>query len=256
MKITEKELLSSDSARAAMIEKIIQEAFTDIDSFMTKYHDAIVRIVSENASDQAEIDRLLRRLSSESSQSFTVVVASKFEKLTTAERTYFETLGVIDDIALSDKQEIFARFVNDLETGFLDLSNKNRLELRREIRTAIGQDLSLKNLVENLELKTDKLSAYAKTIGQSSMSQVSQDYNNVSASNAGLTHALYAGTTTARTRPFCLERVGKVYSIDQIKDMSNGQLEPVITHRGGYNCTHRWVWVNLDWDKRFRDKLG
>jgi len=42
-------------------------------------------------------------------------------------------------------------------------------------------------------------------------------------------------------RPFCREHLGGVYSIDEIRAMSNGQGLPVEYYCGGYNCRHRWV---------------
>jgi len=47
----------------------------------------------------------------------------------------------------------------------------------------------------------------------------------------------------AGARPFCRERVGKVYSIDEIRGMSNGQGLAVEYFCGGWNCRHRWVAV-------------
>jgi len=45
----------------------------------------------------------------------------------------------------------------------------------------------------------------------------------------------------AGARPFCRERVGKVYSIEEIRAMDNGQGLAVEYFCGGWNCRHRWV---------------
>jgi len=47
----------------------------------------------------------------------------------------------------------------------------------------------------------------------------------------------------AGARPFCRERVGKVYSIEEIRAMDNGQGLAVEYFCGGWNCRHRWVAV-------------
>lgn len=58
----------------------------------------------------------------------------------------------------------------------------------------------------------------------------------------GVRYFRYAGASH-RARPFCRERIGKVYSIEEIRAMDNGQGLPVEFFCGGYNCRHRWVAV-------------
>ncbi len=55
----------------------------------------------------------------------------------------------------------------------------------------------------------------------------------------------YVGAV-AGARPFCRERVGKVYSIEEIRGMDNGQDLAVEYFCGGWNCRHRWVAVAED----------
>jgi hypothetical protein len=58
----------------------------------------------------------------------------------------------------------------------------------------------------------------------------------------GVSYFRYSGASTG-ARPFCRERIGKVYSIEEIRAMDNGQGLPVEFFCGGYNCRHRWVAV-------------
>lgn len=50
----------------------------------------------------------------------------------------------------------------------------------------------------------------------------------------------YSGPT-ANQRPWCAERTGRVFSIDEIRAMDNGQGLPPEQYCGGWNCRHRWV---------------
>lgn len=50
---------------------------------------------------------------------------------------------------------------------------------------------------------------------------------------------LYDGPHDQKTRPFCLEVIGKVYTLAALKQLDNGQGLPVESHRGGYRCRHR-----------------
>lgn len=60
------------------------------------------------------------------------------------------------------------------------------------------------------------------------------------AEKAGITKFLYVGPDDERTRPFCAEHVDRVYSLEEIRAMDNGQGLPVEVYGGGYNCRHHW----------------
>jgi hypothetical protein len=63
----------------------------------------------------------------------------------------------------------------------------------------------------------------------------------------------YVGPRDRKTRPFCAERVGRIYTRAAIDEMDNGQLKPVATFGGGYNCRHSWApLVRADLDRGTR----
>lgn len=49
----------------------------------------------------------------------------------------------------------------------------------------------------------------------------------------------YAGPT-GTVRPFCVEHIGRVYHIEEVKKMKNMFGQPALYYQGGYNCRHRW----------------
>ncbi len=49
---------------------------------------------------------------------------------------------------------------------------------------------------------------------------------------------LYSGPLDATTRPFCAQHLGKAYTLQALQRLDNGQLSPVQTFAGGYNCRH------------------
>lgn len=57
---------------------------------------------------------------------------------------------------------------------------------------------------------------------------------------------LFDGPIDAKMRPFCAERVGKVFSRAEIDGMDNGQLDNTLLTGGGYNCRHTWIPVPED----------
>lgn len=55
----------------------------------------------------------------------------------------------------------------------------------------------------------------------------------------------YAGPVDSVTRPFCVQRVGKVFARADIDLMDNGQLPNVLVTGGGYNCRHTFKRVSV-----------
>jgi len=61
---------------------------------------------------------------------------------------------------------------------------------------------------------------------------------------------LYMGTVMKSSRQFCIERVGKAYTKEQINSWTfswAGKSGPAMTNRGGYNCRHHWQPVRSSW---------
>lgn len=57
---------------------------------------------------------------------------------------------------------------------------------------------------------------------------------------AGIENFKYAGPSSGTEHDLCQRNVGKVFSINEIRSMRNGQREPVEAYMGGYNCRHHW----------------
>jgi hypothetical protein len=64
----------------------------------------------------------------------------------------------------------------------------------------------------------------------------------------------YMGPLDRKTRPFCYERVGKVFTLDEIDTMDNGQLPNTFLTAGGYNCRHRFIAISKF--SELRDLVG
>ena len=50
----------------------------------------------------------------------------------------------------------------------------------------------------------------------------------------------YGGPIDLQIRPFCLERVGRVYTRRMIEQMNSAELPQVLLTRGGWECRHVW----------------
>ena len=65
------------------------------------------------------------------------------------------------------------------------------------------------------------------------------------AKTLGITKFLYVGPDDKVTREFCHAHVDRVFTLDQIQAMDNGQGLPVLVYGGGYNCRHHWRPVSV-----------
>lgn len=74
------------------------------------------------------------------------------------------------------------------------------------------------------------------------------------ATDLGIDLFLYDGPLDEVTRPFCEDHVNKVYSLEQLNELDNGQGLPVAIYCGGYNCRHELLPISPEQAKRFNAK--
>ena len=85
---------------------------------------------------------------------------------------------------------------------------------------------------------------YIATIAQTKYMEYIRTSNEIIADEAGLDRRLYVGPVDSKIRPFCLARVGDIFTVEEIRKMNNGQIPDVLINGGGYNCRHRWIAVD------------
>ncbi len=143
----------------------------------------------------------------------------------------------------------------DIET-LTGLFSKNIASMRQELRDGtieVMQDELAQGLVSRTDIEelifqyADGKAHYARTNARLIVSTYNRIGRDQIRESAGLKHGYYYGDARANTRPFCLERIGNIYTLDEIKSMDNGQLAPVQIYAGGWNCIHSWLWVEPDW---------
>lgn len=91
--------------------------------------------------------------------------------------------------------------------------------------------------------------ARVKQLVQDGTFQVVRTAHQLKAESIGLDYFRYSGPADDVTRPFCISKIGKAYSRDEIDKLDNGQTGPgtALIACGGYNCRHRWAAVSPDW---------
>lgn len=114
--------------------------------------------------------------------------------------------------------------------------------IRDDLIPAVQKAIALRSGADALmhDLRERKL-AGARTLATTALAQFNNEITFSAADQTGTTKFLYSGPDGPTTRPFCKRHVGKVYTIEEIEAMDNGQGLSVRSSLGGYNCRHFWV---------------
>lgn len=86
---------------------------------------------------------------------------------------------------------------------------------------------------------------HAGTLARTAIDQVDRLVGKKLGEAADIEFYEYFGGIIETTRPFCEERNGQVFHIEEINRMDNGQIPDVFIAGGGYNCRHEWLPVLL-----------
>ena len=94
-----------------------------------------------------------------------------------------------------------------------------------------------------------------QTLYDTTVSIYGREVEAIQAGNDPDTRFLYSGPVDKKTRDFCMDHVGKVYTRAEIDALDNGQLDNVFLTGGGYNCRHVWMELSAAselWDLKGR----
>lgn len=142
--------------------------------------------------------------------------------------------------------------ISAIEKGSKNVFDKGTLQLNtlklREMLSLIQDDKTEKALKV-----MDGISSNVKSRGETILNTLLIGNNRANvvekAIKNGVSKFRYDGPAGPLVREFCRLRVGKEFTIEEIKLMDNGQRLPVLQFCGGYNCRHRWVAVIVDKEK-------
>lgn len=135
------------------------------------------------------------------------------------------------------------------------LGEANLLGTAEDITTALVQAVSVwaftvtdpNRILQVLAEVTDTEFTKVQTLFDTQTSIYGRQIEAVATENLGPNQAfLYTGPVDGRTRDWCLDRVGKVYTRAEIERMDNGQLPNPFLTGGGYNCRHSFLAVASD----------
>jgi hypothetical protein len=139
-----------------------------------------------------------------------------------------------------------------LETLLKDPAIKN--EIRDSIfKSIIAQkgyqevkrDLAL--FIEGNRETLGALEKYYRNFVYDTFSQVDRTQSKIIADKLKLTYAIYEGGLIKTSRPFCIKRNGKVFTMEEIEAFDPPTAKPPnynpVTDLGGYGCRHHLNWI-------------
>jgi len=135
------------------------------------------------------------------------------------------------------------------------LGESNLLGTAEDITTALVQAVSVwaftvtdpNRILNVLAQVTDTEFSKVQTLFDTQTSIYGRQIEAIATNTLGPEQGyLYTGPVDGRTRDWCLERVGKVYTRAEIEAMDNNQLPNPFLTGGGYNCRHSFIAIASD----------
>ncbi len=130
------------------------------------------------------------------------------------------------------------------ETDLLDEGDVIARALwRATIRGVFGAQPVDRILLDLYDL-VDYSESKVQTLYDTSVSIYGRQVEALQAGDDPDTPFAYMGPADKKTRAFCRQHVGKVYTRKDIDAMDSGQIDNVFLTGGGYNCRHVWTEVS------------
>lgn len=168
-------------------------------------------------------------------------------------------VGVEMDVAVLDPKEL-TNLQGEYLSEFDEIGEKAVKELKKGIYDATLNGTPSGDLISNLQKtiigedkRGGKLKNYAKTYAQTSQMGYDRHVGNRMAEETGFVDYIYLGPDDSITRPFCNSHINKVFTLEEIQSLSNGQNLSVRQYGGGWNCRHFFQVVDPETAQEIRE---
>jgi hypothetical protein len=130
------------------------------------------------------------------------------------------------------------------ETDLLDEGDTISRLLWQAVTRGVFNAQPVDGILADLYDVVDASESQIRTLYDTSVSIFARQVEALQASADPDTPFVYMGPADKKTRPFCREHVGKVYTRAEINELDNGQIDNVFLTCGGFNCRHMLVEVS------------
>jgi hypothetical protein len=250
------------------IQSILAESgsYSSIDDFVRTFTDTILDALgsfSQGELGSIDLDEVIDKAIKASSDFINVGMADEIkgsiDDVLTRTTAFYQSVGVElpglkDAINRSeDIAEISKLFTSNLASMREELRDGTLEVMQSELAQGFFNRSDLEELIFQY---ADGKAHYARTNARLVVSSYNRIGREQVRENADLQHGFYYGDARVNTRPFCLRCIGKVFTLQDIEQMDNGQLSPVKIYAGGWNCIHSWLWVDPEWDEELKNKIN
>lgn len=121
----------------------------------------------------------------------------------------------------------------------LELGPQAAARLARVVLDGLLGAQKVDDLVDDVSDLFDVTERQARSLYDTALSIFSRQVDQLHTTGEPDELFYYAGPLDTKTRPFCRERVGKVFTRQQLEEADNGQLPNPLLTGGGYNCRHQ-----------------
>jgi hypothetical protein len=130
------------------------------------------------------------------------------------------------------------------ETDLLDEGAELSRALWQAVTRGVFGSRSVGAILLDLADVIDATEPVIRTLYDTSVSIFGRQVEALQAGDDPETPFVFMGPADSKNREFCRERVGKVFTREQIDQMDNGQIDNVFLTGGGYNCRHQFIEVS------------
>jgi hypothetical protein len=163
-----------------------------------------------------------------------------------------KSIGVATDLQFQDLSAVKAFQQIDLD-AMLTASRGMDAMIKKELVNHIALGAMYSEAVDNIALgflgagdKTGRIANWADSVMRTSMFGLTRTIDQEIYDDIGEEKFVYVGTLDNRTRDFCMARVGKEFTKDEINKFGekNGSGLPGFFSPGGYRCRHSMIGVS------------
>lgn len=124
--------------------------------------------------------------------------------------------------------------------SFGDYEEDVAIKIQNAVRKAVTSGQSIDDLETVISGLGERAAFYAEAIAKTQLRVVARVAKVEKARIAEVVYYQYVGNVRGVTRAFCRTMAGTTHHVDTIRELRNGNKEPVLTNCGGWQCVHDW----------------
>lgn len=236
------------NAARRKIEKLKSEIRLQLENDAKKYKRAIIREITfryeqlKKTRDDVNLEDLSKavldkvKVNAGARKEFESDLQKTQNQLAEFHNQYYSKIA---DETLSLTTKNYEKIIASASVDFPALEADMNEKLKKIFVKSIKSDYSFTNFRSKL-LQADLGEAQAYTEANTAVSIFDNAYHKEIALQAGVEKFLWDGRQPIPgiSHSICLDNAGKIFTLDELKQMDNGTPLPVETSLGGYNCVH------------------